>query len=235
MNHLNKSIVWIYLICIFISFESCKKTSTDTNPQPVVFTFSAPDTILFEYSGNKPLAVGVQCTEDREFGASLSGLNGSFSDNNQDLVIRSNQQQSFNITFNQLGATPGIYPCELRMSVFNVNNYTPQYKTIQLVYAPNCGYNFINHINGEITYQINGNLLYRNISCSYNNLGQLVISNLTSFPVTLDVNCQAQTVTMKPVTINGFYMTGDGTIQGQFINLNIYSNGALDAVSKIKP
>ena len=62
MNHLNKSIVWIYLICIFISFESCKKTSTDTNPQPVVFTFSAPDTILFEYSGNKPLAVGVQCT-----------------------------------------------------------------------------------------------------------------------------------------------------------------------------
>jgi hypothetical protein len=63
----------------------------------------------------------------------------------------------------------------------------------------------------------------------------LVVTNLTSFPVTLDVNCQAQTVTMKPVTINGFYMTGDGTIQGLFINLNIYSNGALDAVSKIKP
>jgi len=235
MNNLKNSIGWVCLICVFSCFVSCKKNNTDPISTPVVFTFSAPDTILFEYSGNKPLAVGVQCTEEREFGASLSGLNGSFSDNNQDLVIRSNQQQSFNITFNQLGATPGIYPCELRMSVFNVNNYTPQYKTIQLVYAPNCGYNFINHINGEITYQINGILLNRSISCSYNNVGQLVITNLTSFPVTLDVNCQAQTVTMKPVTINGFYMTGDGTIQGQFIYLNIYSNGALDAVAKIKP
>jgi hypothetical protein len=220
---------------MFICFESCKKNSTDTNTQSVVYTFSAPDTVLFEYSGNKNLTVGVQCAEEREFGASLSGLNGAFYDNNQTLVIRSNQQQSFNITFNQLGATPGIYPCELRMSVFNVNNYTPQYKTVQLVYKPNCAYNFINHINGEITYQINGILLNRSISCSYNNLGQLVVTNLTSFPVTLDVNCQSQTVSMKPLTNNGFYMTGDGTIQGQYINLNIYSNGTLDAISKIKP
>jgi hypothetical protein len=190
---------------------------------------------LFEYSGSKQLAVAVQNSQNKEFGASLSGLNSSFYDGGQQLVIPSNQERYFDINFNQTNAIPGSYPCQLTVSVFNVNNYIPQTKDIKLIYAPNCAYNYRNYINGEITYQINGILTNKTINCSYNNQGQLVIDNLTTFPVVLNFDCQNQTVTMQSLTHLGFFVTGDGYVLGQNIILNIYDDGVLNAVARIKP
>ena len=234
MKYFNQSLACAFAICILISFQSCKKNNAD-NPIPTVFTFTAPDTIVFEYSGSKPLTVAIQNNQNKEFGASLSGLNGAFSDGSQQLVIPSNQERSFNINFSQIGAVPGTYPCALTISTLNENNYIPQTKNIQLVYEPNCADNYRNYLNGEITYQINGILLNKSINCSYNIEGQLVVTGLTTFPVILNFDCQAQTFTMQAVTHLGFFVTGDGYIQGQFLMFNMYNDGVLDAVAKIKP
>ena len=229
------SFSWILAIGFIIGIQSCKKNNNNENSQNVVFSFTAPDTLTFEYTGSEQLAVAVQNSGNYEFGASLTGLNGSFSDGSQQLVIPSNQERFFNINFYQNNAVPGIYPCQLTVAVFNVNNNASQTKNIQLVYAPNCAYNYRNYLNGEITYQINGILLNKNINCAYNDQGQLVVNNLTTFPVVLNFNCQAQTFTMQPLTHLGFFVTGDGYIQGQNIVLNIYNDGILDAVALIKP
>ena len=234
MKYINTSLACAFFVCVLMSFQSCKKSNDDT-PKPTVFTFTTPDEITFEYSGSKLLTVAVQNAENKEFGASLSGLNAAFSNGSQQLVIPSNQERSFNINFNQIGATPGIYPCVLTIGVFNENNYVPQTKTINLVYTPNCAYNYRNYLNGEITYEINGILLNKSISCSYNNQGQLVVSGLTTFPVVLNFDCQAQTCTMQALTHLGFYVTGNGYIQGQYVMLNMYDDGVLSAVARIKP
>ncbi len=220
-------------ICLVLGLYSCKKNKDKVINQAVAFSFSAPDTLVFEHSDAKQLSVSVQCSQNKEFGASLSSLNLAFTDGFQQLIIPSNQSASFDIHFYQNSANPGTYPCELTVSVLNENN-TPQTKTIQLIYAPNCAFNYRNYLNGEITFQINGILLNKSINCLYNEQGQLVVNSLTSFPVVLNFDCAAQTVTMQALTNNGFYMTGDGYIQGQNINLNIYSDGVLDAVARIK-
>lgn len=230
----NKPLFATPLFCFLLFVISCKKEST-TDTQAIVYSFTAPDSILFEYSGSKQLAVAVQNSQNKEFGASLSGLNSSFYDGGQQLVIPSNQERYFDINFNQTNAIPGSYPCQLTVSVFNVNNYIPQTKDIKLIYAPNCAYNYRNYINGEITYQINGILTNKTINCSYNNQGQLVIDNLTTFPVVLNFDCQNQTVTMQSLTHLGFFVTGNGYVQRQNIMLNIYDDGVLNAVARIKP
>ena len=225
--------IWTLVFTVVIGFQSCKK-NTDTDPLPVVFSFTAPDTLEFEHSGAMPLEVSVQCTQEKQFGASLSGLNAAFSDGYQQLLISSNQSASFNIQFYQTNALPGTYPCQLTVSVANENN-TPQSKTIQLKYTPNCAYNYRNYQNGEITYQSNGTLLNKSINCTYNDQGQLAVSGLTTYTVVLNFDCPSQTVTMQPLTNLGFYMTADGSIQGQDIVLTMYSDGNLHAVARIKP
>ncbi|MCF8278275.1 MAG: hypothetical protein K9J17_16225 [Flavobacteriales bacterium] len=217
-------------VCLnLIGMQSCTKESDP--PQTTEFNFTAPDTVVFEHSDTKTLEVSVMSATAMDFVANLSCDNSSFQYGGE-IVIASNQSGTFNIQFNQFGVAPASYDCNLTVSVANENNL-PQSKSIQLRYAPNCAYDFKDHQNGQITYQINGNLQNRSIDCSYNNEGQLVVDGLTTYQVVLNLNCSAGTVTMDPITNIGSYMTADGTIQGSVIHLNFYSDGALHAVGKI--
>lgn len=214
---------------LLLGMQSCTKES---EPAPTTeFSFTAPDTVIFEHSGTKTLEVSVQSNSAMDFVANLSCDNSSFQYGGE-IVIASNQSGTFNIQFNQFGVAPASYDCNLTVSVANENDL-PQSKNIQLRYAPNCGYDFKNHQNGQITYQINGNPQNRSVDCSYNNEGQLEVVGLTTYPVVLNLNCSTGTVTMDPITNIGSYMTADGTIQGSVIHLNFYSDGAPHAVAQI--
>ena len=222
------------VVCLFfIVFSSCEKEE-DPIPQPTEFSFTAGDSLIFETSGTLPYAVSVQCATAKEFGASLQSLTGGFDIGLQSLSIPSNESRDFNVQFNQTNATPGVYPAPLTVSIFNENN-TPKTKTVYFVYRPNCAYTFKNHSIGQITFVSNGILLNKNITCAYNTSGQLVVSGLTTFDVTLNFDCENNTVTMDPFVNNGFLNTGNGQIEGNEIALQMYSDGVLHSNSRIKP
>ena len=221
------------IVCLFfIVFSSCEKEEEPT-PQPTEFSFTAGDSLIFEHSGTLPYAVFVQSNSGKEFISSISDMFGSFSTGGTTLSIPSNESRSFNISFYQTGVTPGVYPCSLTVAVPNENNAIKT-KVIQMVYRPNCGYAFRNYTIGQITFISNGILLNKNITCAYNTSGQLVVSGLTTFDVTLNFNCENSTLSMEPVINNGFLNTGSGQIEGTEIALQMYSDGVLHSNSRIK-
>lgn len=211
---------------------SCDKTPSE--PKEIEFSFITSDTLTFENSGNKLLNVAVNCAEEKSFGAKLTGLNDAFYVSSAELEIGSNKNKDFEINFNHDYATPGFYPCVLTVSMYNENN-TPQNKEIVLQYAPSCAYDFRNYKNGTFTYASNGNLLNKLISCNYNSSGQLAVTNLTNYPVVLEIDCETNSVTMIPTIHLGNSMTANGNIVNNEINLTIYADGNLHATAQIKP
>ena len=227
-----KSTLLAFFAFSFLLISSCKKDE-DATPQSTVFTYTAADSLVFEHSGTLPYAVAVQSNSGKEFISTISSMFDAFSNGNTTLNIPSNESRSFSISFNQYGVTPGVFPYTLTVAVPNENNAIKT-KTIYMVYRPNCGYAFRNYTIGQITYVSNGNLLNKNITCAYNASGQLVVSGLTTFDVTLNFNCENSTVTMEPVINNGFLNTGNGQIEGTEIALQMYSDGVLHSNSRIK-
>jgi hypothetical protein len=225
-----KRIHFLILLLTF-AFVACDKD--DDKVTPTEFTYTANDSLIFEHSGSLPYAVAVQSASGKGFISTISGMFDSFSNGGTTLDIPSNESRSFNISFNQYGVNPGAYPCTLSVAVPNENNALKT-KVIQMVYRPNCGYAFRNYTIGEITFVSNGILLNKNITCAYNTSGQLVVSGLTTFDVTLNFNCENNTVTMEPVINNGFLNTGSGQIEGTEIALQMYSDGVLHSNSRIK-
>lgn len=223
--------IYFILLLVIASFSSCKEDD-EPIPQQTEYSFTCNDSLIFEHSGTIPYSVAIQCASSKEFGASFQTVTGGFDVSSQ-LTIPSNESRNFNVSFNQTFATPGVYPADLSVSIFNENN-TPKNKTVYFVYRPNCGYAFRNYTIGQITFVSNGILLNKNITCAYNTSGQLVVSGLTTFDVTLNFNCDNNTVTMNPVVNNGFLNTGNGQIEGTEIALQMYSDGVLHSNSRIK-
>lgn len=223
--------IYFILLLAIASISSCKEDEEPISQQ-TEFSFTSNDSLIFEHSGTLPYSVAVQCALSKELGASFETVTGGFDVGSQ-LTIPSNESRNFNVSFNQTFATPGAYPADLSVSIFNENS-TPKTKTVYFVYRPNCGYAFRNYTIGQITYISNGSLLNKNITCTYNSSGQLVVSGLTTFDVTLNFNCDNNTVTMVPLVINGFLTTGNGQIEGTEIALQMYSDGELHSNSRIK-
>jgi hypothetical protein len=223
-----------FLLCtLLIGFlHSCKKDE-QPEPEPTAFTYTAADSLIFEHTGTLPYAVAVQSTSGKEFISSFSGLGASFLDGGTTLTIPSNQSRSFDIYFNQVGANPGVYPCTLSVAVPNQNNAVKT-KIVQMVYRPNCGYPFRNYTFGEITYQINGLLENRAITCLYNSEGQLEVDGLVPFQINLNFNCSNATVTMDPVLHLGNVVTCTGAIEGTEVALQFFNDGVYNAVGRIK-
>lgn len=215
--------------------SSCKKEEDPQQPEATVFSFSTPDTLVFEHSGTKSLAVTVLSESSKTFFATFETLpQNAFGYFNGEVEIAANQTGNLELDFYQTQAEPGVYPAVVRVSVPNENNAI-KYKDISLVYRPNCLYAMRNHVYGQFTFVSTGFLQNKTISCSYNTSGQLVVSGLTTYEVKLNANCENQTVTMVPLINNGFYMTGTGQIEGNEIALQIYSNGEIHSNSRIKP
>jgi hypothetical protein len=230
-----KNSILYTLTCISLLAISSFRCKDEDDPiLPTEFSFSSNDSLVFETSGTLPFPVGVQCASAKEFGASFQSLTGSFDVGNQSLTIPSNESRNFNVQFDQTFATPGVYPANLTVSIFNENN-TPKSKTVYFVYRPNCAYNFRNHNIGQITFESNGILLYKNITCAYNTTGQLVVSGLTTFDVVLNFDCDNNTVTMESLINNGFLTEGSGQIEGNEIVLQMFSNGVLHSNSRLMP
>jgi hypothetical protein len=229
-NSILYALACLSLLAIF-SFR-CK--DEDDPILPTEFSFTSNDSLVFETSGTLPYYVNVQCASAKEFGASFQSVTGSFDVGNQSLTIPSNESRNFNVQFNQTFATPGVYPADLSVSIFNENN-TPKRKTVYFVYRPNCAYDFRSHNIGQITFVSNGILLNKNITCAYNTSGQLVVSGLTTFDVVLNFDCDNNTVTMESLVNNGFLTTGNGQIEGNEIVLQMYSDGVLHSNSRIMP
>jgi hypothetical protein len=224
--------IYFILLLAIASISSCKEDEEPISQQ-TEFSFTSNDSLIFEHSGTLPYSVAVQCASSKELGASFETVTGGFDVGSQ-LTIPSNESRNFNVSFNQTFATPGAYPADLSVSIFNENS-TPKTKTVYFVYRPNCGYAFRNYTIGQITYVSNGNLLNKNITCAYNSSGQLVVSDLTAFfDVKLNFDCTNNTVTMDPVVNNGFLYTGSGQIEGTEIALQMYSDGVLHSNSRIK-
>lgn len=231
-----KSIHVLVKLFVFLSLSSaivsCEKTPKE--PKEVEFSFTTPDTLTFANSGNMPLNVNVSCAEDKSFGAKLSALNAAFYVNPTEIEIGSNESNKFDISFNHDYTEPGYYSCLLTVSMYNENN-TPQHKEIVLEYKPSCAYNYKNHKNGTFIYVSNGNLLNKVISCNYNMSGQLAVSNLTPYPIVLDIDCASNSVTMIPIIHLGNSMTATGSLVNNEIELSIYADGILHATARIKP
>jgi hypothetical protein len=223
-----------YLILVLLAFAACKKEEDPKQPEVTQFSFSIPDSVVFEHSQTKSIPVTVMSESNKTFYATFEELPpyafGHFAD---DTPIEANQTGNLELDFYQTQAEPGTYTGKVRVSVPNENNAI-QYKDIKLIYSPNCLYDFRNHVYGQITFVSNGNPLNKTISCSYNLEGQLEISGLTTYDVVLNADCDNQTVTMIPLINNGFYMTGEGQIQGNEITIQIFSDGELHSNSTIR-
>jgi len=228
-----KTSISLIIFFLFLNISSCKKNEV-TDTQEPQFSFSAGDSIVFIHSGSLPLSVSVQADAGKELGARLENLPTGFTVSQSEILIPANDTRSFNVGMNQIQVQPGAYPCDLIVTIYNVN-VVPKRKTIQLVFAPNCAYNFRNHVNGRITYTLNGIAENRNITCVYTAQGQLAVSGLSPYTMIFNMDCEAQTVNMQPLTNNGFYMTADGQINGSEINFQLYSDGALFANGLIRP
>lgn len=229
---MKKTVTWILLVLVY--FTSCKKDETDP-PKPTQFSFSIPDSLVFEHSDTKPLPVSVQSESSKTFYATFEELPPSgFGYFQNPIEIEANQTGNLNLDFYQTQVVPGTYIADVRVSLPNENNAI-QNKEIKLVYRPNCLYAMRNHVYGQITFVSNGQLLNRTIDCEYDTEGRLVVSGLTTYDVKLTADCENQTVTMVPLINNGFYMTGSGQIEGNEITLQIYSDGVLHSNSRIKP
>ena len=225
------------LFCIVLGMLSllsaCKKDE-QPQPQPTQFSFTIPDSVVFEHSGTQVVPVSVQSTSSKSFIAKFETLPpNAFLYLGGEIPIEANQSENLEFDFYQTLATPGDYTGVVRVAVPNENNAI-QTKDIRLVYRPNCLYAFRNHVYGQITFESSGNLLNRTIDCEYDTEGRLVVSGLTTYDVKLTANCENQTVSMVPLINNGFYMTGSGQIEGNEIALQIYSNGEIHSNSRIK-
>jgi hypothetical protein len=231
MKHRNLSSLF-YLFIIVLTTQSCKEEIPD-EPAPTAFTYTAADSLVFEHSGTLSYPVSVQSSSGKEFISSFSEFTGSFSSNNTTLYIPSNGSDAFDVVFNQFGISPGVYPCKLTVAVPNENNAVKT-KTVQMVYRPNCGYAFRNYTIAEITYEINGILLNKSITCSYNFEGQLEVEGLAPYTIELIFNCSNATVTMVPLIHLGSVVTCSGTIEGTEIALQFFNDGELNSVGRIK-
>jgi hypothetical protein len=221
-------------IIALLVIASCKKEDDPKQPEVTQFSFSIPDSVVFEHSQTKSIPVTVMSETNKTFYATFEELPpyafGHFAD---DTPIEANQTGSLELDFYQTQAEPGTYTGKVRVSVPNENNAI-QYKDIKLVYRPNCMYDFREHVYGQITFVSNGQLQNKTISCTYNLEGELEVSGLTTYDVVLNADCDNQTVTMVPLINNGFYMTGSGQIEGNEIALQIFSNGVIHSNSRIK-
>lgn len=230
---LTKLVNAAWFLFILLMIASCKKDQEPSNQEPQ-FSFSAADSIVFIHGGIVEYAVSVQADAGKELGARLVNLPSGFSVSQSEVLIPANESRTFNVSMNQAQVQPGAYPCDLNVTIYNTN-ITPKRKTIQLVYAPNCAYGFRNHVNGRITYVSNGIPQNRSITCTYTAQGQLAVSGLSPYTMIFNVDCAAQTITMQPLTNNGFYMTANGQINGSEINFELYSDGELFANGLIRP
>jgi hypothetical protein len=226
------------LICflgVIIFITACEKdTPEEEPPQPTVYTFTAPDSLVFEHIGTKQIEISIQSSKPTSlFGAILKDVNGIFVTSSQEIQIPANESRTINVRLTQNSAPPGAYPAVLEVWIYN-ENMVYKNKTIQLVYAPNCAYTYRNHQNGQITYVLNGIPQNKTITCAYNDEGQLVVTGLTPYQVKLNFDCAAQTVTMQPLTHNGDYMTGTGMIEGDEIVLQMFSDGVVHSNSRIR-
>jgi len=222
------------LLIGLVTITGCKKDSDDPD-QSLEFSFDTPDAVIFEHSGTQPLLVDVQGDASKQFVVRLSELNSAFfSGFSQQIDVTGGETATFDVPFNQHNTSPGEYHAKLEVSMAN-ENVPSKTKMITLVYSPNCGWEFRNHVNGEITFDINGILENKTIACGYNNTGQLDVTGLTTYTVTLIFDCDEKTVSMVPVTNIGSYMTAHGQIEANEILLEIFSDGNSHATARIKP
>jgi len=228
-----KTSVTLVIFLLLLPFSSCKKSEVTDTPEPQ-FSFISADSIIFVHSGALQYSVSVQAASGKELGARLENLPTGFSVSEAEIIIPANESRSFSVNMNQIQVQPGAYPCDLNITIYNTN-VSPKRKTVQLVFAPNCAYNFRNHVNGRITYASNGIAENRNINCVYTAQGQLAVSGLSPYTMIFNVDCDAQTVSMQPLTNNGFYMTANGQINGSEINFQLFSDGVLFANGLIRP
>ncbi|MEX1189871.1 MAG: hypothetical protein WED33_11480 [Bacteroidia bacterium] len=221
-------------IIALVVIASCKKEDDPKQPEVTLFSFTIPDSVVFEHSETKSIPVTVLSESAKTFYATFEELPPSaFGYFDNDIPIEANQTGNLELDFYQTFANPGNYTGTVRVSVPNENNAI-QYKDIKLIYRPNCMYDFRDHIYGQITFVSNGNPQNKTIDCTYNLEGQLEVSGLTTYDVVLNADCENQTVTMVPLINNGFYMTGTGQIEGNEIALQIYSDGDLHSNSRIR-
>jgi len=221
------------ILTAFVCFSSCKKDETE-QPKPTQFSFSIPDSLVFEHSDTKPIPVSVQSESAKTFYATFESLPPSgFGYFQNPIEIEANQTGNLNLDFYQTQVTPGTYIADVRVSLPNENNAI-QTKEIKLVYRPNCGYAFRNYTIGEHTFVSSGNLVNKSITCAYNLEGQLEVEGLTSYMLTLDLNCAESTVSMAPFLHLGNVVTCTGTIEGSEIALQIFNDGVLHSFGRIK-
>lgn len=224
--------VMVLFLFVAVGLSSCKKDkSKDDAPKQVEFTFSAPESLTFEHSGTKQLPVSIQGGGGHQIVVRLKEVSSPFSAGS-DVIVYGDQTAQMDVQFSQFNATPGAITAQVEVALLN-ENQASKTKSVQLVYAPNCAYGFRERTLGNITYQINGLLENKTISCEYNSQGQLVVQGLSGYTMVLDFDCPSQTVSMSSFLYQGSVMTAEGFIESQQVVLSIYNEGELHAMARI--
>lgn len=230
---MNKNLLFCICGILFTLMSACKKDE-QPQPQPTQFSFSISDSLVIEHSGTQVVPVSVQSASNKSFIATFETLPpNAFLYLGGEIPIEANQSENLEFEFYQTLASPGNYTGVVRVAVPNENNAI-QTKEIKLVYRPNCGYAFRNYTIGEHTFVSSGNLVNKSITCAYNLEGQLEVEGLTSYMVTLDLNCAESTVSMAPLLHLGNVVTCTGTIEGSEIALQFFNDGVLHSFGRIK-
>lgn len=216
-------------------FTSCKDKAEPT-PTETSFTLSASDSIVFEHADTLNIQSSSVCAVDKEFAFTISNLSTIFTPESSSIITRSNATANFVIRFRNIQSySAGTYPCVVASSITNENS-TPQNKTVKVIYRPNCAYNYKNYVNGKIQYTINGIFTNKSITCSYTDEGYLKIENLSNAgSIELKMDCLNNIASVVPKTINGHYYTGDAQLSGSQWNIQLYSDGTLNANAAILP
>jgi hypothetical protein len=224
---------------LLLACASCKDKEVIVD---TTINYTVQDSVVFTEGKTVSVPISVTNTTDpnlKYVANFYPGSNASkfvFSQNS--VVINANSTSSIDVKYSlfDLNKAPTTVQVPFEITKANVN-FVPIKRNINFVYRPNCAHTYNGYKNGQITYVINGILLYKSITCNYNEDGNLEVAGLTNNgeDYILIFNCSANSISLKPHTVNGNYYTGNGYVHNGIITLNIFSNGTNFATASLLP
>lgn len=233
--------ILILTICLSILFSCKKKDDNQTVDTKVDFSITCADTLFFDnVSQDEGLSVNVVRNGGATSGdvaLNLSNFsNSEFYASANDIICPIDESRSLNVHFTSSNLAAGIHTCKLTATQANYSGSSnTKTKTIYLKVQPTCAFSFKDFINGNITYNINGIKNNYSVDCKYELDNTLSITGLTPYKLTLKLNCNDNTFTVKQLTYNGWLIGGSGTYTNSKISGILTNNGVNNASFEIIP
>lgn len=231
-----KKILWSNLFAVALFCFGCEKKEDPNKNEEKEKSLEivAADTLYLAHDTTFTFQVQAVASDQLELIAKISSLPTSLKVDHTDAIFMPNDYGRFELKFDQFDVRPDVYFFDLLLSYTNINFEAIQ-KRVYVVYDPTCAYEYRAYVNGSITYNINQELVNKTIWCNYSSEGNLLVNNLTPYPMEWVIDCTNQTFTMKPITYQGIYKTLTGKIIGNELHYTLLDNGIESATGVVRP